>query len=81
MSVETGAVIPLQASHNTVTMRFDIKEADYIHLAKPDASFPRQHFSSLRDSVKLQVMPLSSEQNLGGGRGGRKGRFKWVSFL
>ena len=65
MPVEAGAVIPLQASHNTVAMRFDIKEADYIHLARPDASFPRQQFSSMRDSVKLQVMTLLDPQKLG----------------
>ena len=48
-------MIPLQASHNTVGMRFDIKEADYLHLAKTDASFPLQHFSGIKDTVKMQV--------------------------
>lgn len=55
LPVERGSVIPLQASHNTVRMHFDIKEADYIHLAKTDASFPLQTFSSLKDPIRAQV--------------------------
>ena len=33
-------VLPLLASHNTVRLRFDLEAADYLHLYKPDASFP-----------------------------------------
>lgn len=62
LPVEGGAVIPLQASHNTVGMRFDIKEADYIHLVKTDASFPLQVFCSLKDTVKMQAIPLEFPQ-------------------
>ena len=55
LPVERGAVIPLLASHNTVHLRFDIEDADYLHLAKPDAAFPLQHFALATDVVKHQV--------------------------
>ena len=53
--MEQGAVLPLLASHNTVHLRFDLEEADYLHLAKPDAAFPLQHFALATDAVKHQV--------------------------
>lgn len=53
--VEQGTVLPLLASHNTVRMRFDIEEAEYLHLAKPDAAFPALHFSMLADRTRNQV--------------------------
>lgn len=53
--VEQGMVLPLLASHNTVRMRFDIEEAEYMHLAKPDAAFPALHFSMLADRMRNQV--------------------------
>lgn len=62
MSVQKGSVIPLQASHNTVRMRFDIEEAEYIHLYKTDASFPLQHFSALSDPVRNKVRPMITKQ-------------------
>lgn len=55
LSVEQGTVLPLMASHNTVRMRFDIEEAEYLHLAKPDAAFPSLHFSMLADRMRNQV--------------------------
>ena len=55
LPVEQGAVIPLLASHNTVHLRFDLEDADYLHLAKPDAAFPLQHFALATDAVKHQV--------------------------
>lgn len=55
LSVDTGLVIPLQASHNTVGMRFDVSEADYLHLAKRDASFPLNHLHHLADVHRHQV--------------------------
>jgi len=55
LSVDSGLVIPLQTSHNTVGMRFDVSEADYLHLAKLDASFPLQHFHHLADVPRHRV--------------------------
>ena len=43
------------ASHNTVRMRFDIESADYLHLHKPDASFPHRHYSMLADVGRCEV--------------------------
>ena len=58
LTVDAGLVIPLQASHNTVGMRFDIAEADYLHLAKRDASFPLNHLHHLSDIPRHRVRPL-----------------------
>lgn len=55
LRVEPGAIIPIIASHNTVRMRFDIESADYLHLMKPDASFPHNHFAMLADSGRLEA--------------------------
>ena len=55
MKVECGDVLPLLATHNTVRMRFDIEEAEYLHLAKTDAAFPLQHFSMLADTARNEV--------------------------
>lgn len=55
LSVEQGMGLPLVASHNTVRMRFDIEEAEYLHLAKPDAAFPALHFAMLADHARNEV--------------------------
>ena len=55
MKVERGDVLPLLATHNTVRMRFDMEEAEYLHLAKTDAAFPLQHFSMLADTSRNEV--------------------------
>ncbi|KAL3131069.1 hypothetical protein ABBQ38_000384 [Trebouxia sp. C0009 RCD-2024] len=55
LSVEQGMVVPLLASHNTVRMRFDIQEAEYLHLAKPDAAFPALHFAMLADHARNEA--------------------------
>ena len=55
MLVDQGSVMPLLASHNTVRMRFDIEQAEYLHLAKPDATFPAMHFSMLADQSRNHV--------------------------
>jgi len=55
MLVEQGSVMPLLASHNTVRTRFDIEQAEYLHLAKPDATFPAMHFSMLADQSRNHV--------------------------
>ena len=70
LPMDAGAVIPLQASHNTVRLRFDLEEADYLHLVKPDAAFPAAHLSMLADTARNEVsastnapcscMPISS---------------------
>jgi protein arginine N-methyltransferase 7 len=48
-------VLPLLAVHNTVRLRFDIEEAEYLHLAKTDASFPMAHFAMLADTARNEV--------------------------
>ena len=55
MKVERGDVLPLLATHNTVRMRFDMEEAEYLHLTKTDAAFPLQHFSMLADTARNEV--------------------------
>lgn len=55
LRVEAGAVLPLLASHNTVRMRFDVEQAEYLHLAKQDASFSATHFSMLADMRRNRV--------------------------
>lgn len=52
LRVEAGHIMPVIASHNTVGMRFDIETAEYLHLMKPDASFPHRHFNMLADKGK-----------------------------
>ncbi|GMH43344.1 hypothetical protein BSKO_11266 [Bryopsis sp. KO-2023] len=49
MRIDKGLVLPLVCSHNTVRIRFDVEEAEYLHLVKQDASFPRMHYSILSD--------------------------------
>ena len=58
LSVEAGAVLPLVASHNTVRMRFDVEQAEYLFLIKADAGFPPLHFSMLADTKRNQVCCL-----------------------
>lgn len=53
--VQGGSIIPLQASHNTVAMRFDVEEADYLHISKTDAAFPLHHLYTLRDEGRSRV--------------------------
>lgn len=56
--MDVGAVLPLLASHNTVRMRFDVETADYLHLMKPEAAFPHNHFAMLADGAKYEVGAL-----------------------
>jgi len=63
MLVEQGSVMPLLASHNTVRMRFDIEQAEYLHLAKPDATFPVMHFSMLADQSRNHVSLAHVDQS------------------
>ncbi len=55
LRVDAGEVLPVLATHNTVRLRFDIEEAEYLHLAKPDAAFPANQFSMLADSRRNQA--------------------------
>ena len=55
LRVEQGDVLPLLATHNTVRMRFDMEEAEYLNLSSPDATFPMQHFSMLADTARNVV--------------------------
>ncbi len=63
MLVEQGSVVPLSASHNTVRMRFDMEQAEYLHLAKPDATFPALHFSMLADQSHNHVSLALDDQS------------------
>ncbi len=63
MLVEQGNVMPLLASHNTVRVRFDIEQAEYLHLTKPDATFPAIHFSMLADQSRNHVSLAHVEQS------------------
>ena len=58
LKVESGTVLPLLATHNTVRMRFDIEEAEYLNLSSSDATFPMQHFSMLADTARNEVRGL-----------------------
>ena len=53
--VEAGHMLPLLATHNTVRLRFDLEAAEYLHLARPDASFPPLHFAMLADERRNGV--------------------------
>ncbi len=53
--VEVGQTLPLLATHNTVRFRFDLEAAEYLHLARPDASFPPVQFAMLADERRNQV--------------------------
>ena len=55
LRVERGDALPLLATHNTVRLRVDIEEAEYLNLATPDATFPVQHFSMLADTARNEV--------------------------
>jgi hypothetical protein len=57
LRVDRGDVLPLLATHNTVRMRFDLEEAEYLNLATPDATFPVQQFSMLADTARNEVSP------------------------
>ena len=63
LRVDAGEVLPVLATHNTVRLRFDIEEAEYLHLAKPDAAFPANHFSMLADSRRNQARKPALDQD------------------
>lgn len=62
LRVDAGTILPLTASHNTVGMRFDIEEADYLHLMKADSSFPQRHFNMLADHSRLAAYERAIER-------------------
>ena len=49
-------MLPLLATHNTVRMRFDVEAAEYLNLARTDASFPPVQFAMLADDARNQVL-------------------------
>ena len=53
--VEAGQTLPLLVTHNTVRLRFDLEAAEYLHLTRPDASFPPVQFAMLADERRNQV--------------------------
>lgn len=64
MQVQLGETIPLLASHNTVRLRFDMEQAEYLHLAKPDAGFPAQQFAMLADAARYEVAAVLHPRQL-----------------
>lgn len=48
-------VLPLRAAHNTVRLRFDVEEAEYLNLTKADGSFPPRQFAMLADARRNEV--------------------------
>jgi len=55
MVVREGDVIPLTAMHNTVRIKFDIEDAEFSSLTRPDASFPQNQFSFLSDTIRNEA--------------------------
>ena len=55
MGVRRDDVIPLTCAHNTVRAQFSVEDAEYLHLGKPDASFPQYHFAMLRDDARARA--------------------------
>ncbi len=51
-------------THNTVRMRFDLERAEYNHLHRADASFPRFHFSTLRDRALHDAYAAAIERQV-----------------
>ena len=54
LAVEAGRTAALRCSHNTVRLHFMLDEAEYTHLAKPDASFPPHQLAMLADAPRLR---------------------------
>ena len=55
MEVRRDDVVPLTCAHNTVRAQFSVEDAEYLHLGKPDASFPQYHFAMLRDDARARA--------------------------
>ena len=55
LRVEAGQTLPLLATHNTVRLRFDLEAAEYLHLARADASFPPVQFAMLADRKRNEA--------------------------
>jgi len=53
IAVQSGHVIPLTCSHNTVGIQFSVEDAEFDDVCKRDASFPKYHFHMLRDHDRL----------------------------
>lgn len=64
LRVEHGDMLPLLATHNTVRMRFDLEEAEYLNFCSADATFPAQHFSMLADKARNEVRQLCRRLHL-----------------
>eukprot|EP00210_Caulerpa_lentillifera_P006726 g6428.t1 len=59
LEVKEGTVYPLVCSHNTIRFRFDIEEAEYLHLTKADLSFPLSSFCFLKSRSVLDAYQAS----------------------
>lgn len=55
MRVEADAVMPLNALHNTVRIKFEVPDAEYSQLSAADASFPHYQFNILADERRNEA--------------------------
>ena len=65
IAVNDGMVLPVTCAHNTVGIHFSVEDAEYDHLSKRDASFPKYHFHMLRDEGRLAAYADAIERQIG----------------
>ena len=59
-----NTVIPLKCAHNTVSMQFSVEDAEYMHMMKKDASFPKYQFSILADEKRAKAYDAAIKRQL-----------------
>ena len=57
-------VVPIKCSHNTVAMQFTVEDADYMHMMKKDASFPKYQFSILADERRAKAYDAAIQRQI-----------------
>ena len=57
-------VVPIKCSHNTVAMQFTVEDADYMHMMKKDASFPKYQFSILADERRAAAYDAAIQRQM-----------------
>ena len=57
-------VVPIKCSHNTVAMQFSVEDADYMHMMKKDASFPKYQFSILADERRASAYDAAIQRQM-----------------
>ena len=70
LAADEGMVLPLRCSHNTVQLRFDLEREEYVHLYKQEASFPRHHFTALRDVPRAAAFQAAIQRQIAKRRAG-----------